>query len=95
MAKKLQRKSQMGLSKIKPIYKQLEEEFGGKWKYIRTVFGGGIWEQEGSDAYACYVATGGYDINGSYVEPTIHTMYVYGLGTPKRYVPTQSYKKFL
>jgi hypothetical protein len=78
----------------KTILKQLEEEFGGKWEYIRD-FPNGFWVCEELDASANYVANGGYDINGEYVPSMLLTMYVYGLGTPIRFIPEQSYVKWL
>lgn len=81
---------------MKSITKQLEEEFGGKWKYIRSNFPNGHWECEEKNAHAWYVADGGYDVNGCYMPSRFPpAMYVYGLGTPERFTPEQSYVKWL
>jgi hypothetical protein len=80
---------------MKTIIKQLEEKFGGKWEFHRIHFGSGIWVSEDLDATANYVACGGYDINGEYIPPNLPTMYIYGIGDPKRFIPKQSYKKWM
>jgi len=80
---------------MKTITKQLEEKYGGKWKYIRNRFAGGRWFCKELDAMAYYVAHGGYDVNGEYVPPILQNIFVYGIGVPKRFVPKQSYKKLL
>lgn len=84
------------MKKLPTITKQLEEKFGGKWKYLRVGFPNGIWKSEEKNARAYYVATGGYDLNGEYVPSLFPILYVYGLGNPpKRFTPDQSYIKSL
>lgn len=78
----------------KSIIKQLEEQFGGKWEYIRDNFPNGTWHCKEKDVYAYYVATGGYDVNGEYMKPSILQMRVYGMGTPEEFIPEQSYNKY-
>jgi len=85
---------ELKVKRNKPIIRQLEEKYGGKWGYIRD-FPNGTWECEKKGLTAHYVANGGYDMNGNYVQPMISTMYVYGLENgPERFVPSQSYDKF-
>lgn len=68
-----------------PIVKQLNKKFGGKWKYVPFQ---SIWLLENSDAMACYVADGGYDMDGNY-QPVPHIfkkLTIYGLKDGVQYL---------
>lgn len=73
-----------------PIVRQLEEKYGGEWKYIRW---SGTWECEELDMHACYVVEG-YDMNGNPVSSPLSfkPLRIYGNGKrgeaffPKRMV---------
>lgn len=66
------------VKKRKPITKQLNEKFGGSWRNIPFQ---GLWVCDDLDAHACYVAEGGYDMNGNYtpVPAWLNRLTVYGL----------------
>ncbi len=76
----------MKTKKNKSINKQLNEKFGGYWKYIPFQ---SMWICEELDAMACYIAEGGYDMNGDYIPvPRIFKrLTIYGLnnGVQKMY----------
>ncbi len=68
----------------KSITKQLEEKYGGKWKYSRSSH---IWYCDELEMIAHYVYQGGYDIDGDMIENNItkklsslDTIQVYGNG---------------
>jgi len=72
----------------KPITKQLAKKFGGNWKYVPFQ---SIWICKEFDALACYVAEGGYDMDGNYipVPDVFKRLTIYGLeGGPKRLYPS-------
>lgn len=55
---------ELKVKKRKSIAKQLFERYGGKWTYIPFQ---STWVCDELDLMACYVAEGGYDINGNYM----------------------------
>jgi len=71
--------------KRKPINKQLSDKFGGYWKHIPFQ---GMWICDELDAHACYVADGGYDINGNYipVPSMFQRLTIYGLKDGIKYL---------
>lgn len=75
----------MRVKRNKAINKQLNESFGGYWKYIPFQ---SMWVCDEFDAIAYYVAEGGYDMNGDYtpVPFSFSRLTVYGLKDGVKYL---------
>jgi len=80
---------------VKSIVKQLEEKYGGKWKYIPFA---SMWVCDELNLMACYVAEGGYDMDGNYIPvPEIFKrLTVYGIKPhPEKFYPETNKKHLL
>lgn len=68
-----------------PITKQLSKKYGGKWVHIPFQ---STWICDELNLNACYVADGGYDMNGNYqpVHKIFRKLTVYGLKSGVEYL---------
>lgn len=76
---------ELKIKKTLPITKQLSKKYGGTWIHIPFH---SIWICDELNLSACYVADGGYDMNGNYqpVHKAFRRLTVYGLKTGVEYL---------